>query len=186
MGAYKLPLEHRLKIGESLKGHEVTPETRKAIGDAHRGKSTWNKGGHLTSEWKAKIGASNKGHPVSEDTRRLISIRTKEMMPKGENLPQWNGGSSFEPYCPKFTKEFKERVRSFFGHVCMGCGEPQNGYKLHVHHVNFNKMSCCDDTKPLFVPLCKSCHMKTTRNREYWEQHFTSMITEKYEGKCYD
>ena len=48
-----------------------------------------------------------------------------------------------------------------------------------------HKMVCCDNTKPLFVPLCRSCHSKTNHKREYYEQHFTEMITMKYDGKCY-
>ena len=38
---------------------------------------------------------------------------------------------------------------------------------------------------PLFVSLCQSCHAKTNKNREYWEQHFTEMINEYYGGRCY-
>jgi hypothetical protein len=100
--------------------------------------------------------------------------------------PAWDGGKSFEPYCPKFNDEFKERVRAFFGYQCGECGTPQNGIKLDVHHINANKMSCCDDTIPTFIPLCKSCHSKIKKsNLIYWEQHFTEMIEGYYQGKCY-
>ena len=61
----------------------------------------------------------------------------------------------------------------------------QDGYKLDVHHVNFDKQSCCNDTIPLFVSLCRSCHMKTSFNRDYWQDHFTEMINEQYNGRCY-
>jgi|WetSurMetagenome_2_1015567.scaffolds.fasta_scaffold96891_2 hypothetical protein len=104
----------------------------------------------------------------------------------GEKSPGWKGGHSYEPYCIKFNNEFKERVRAFFGYQCVECGIPQNGYKLHVHHVNFKKNSCCDETTPrLFVPLCLECHLHTNGKRLYWEQHFTDMINQYYEGKCY-
>ena len=85
----------------------------------------------------------------------------------------------------KFKPEFKERVRKFFGRVCVECGAPENGRKLDVHHVNFDKSSCCSDVKPLFVALCRSCHMKTNTNREHWEDRYTQLINEKFEGKCY-
>jgi hypothetical protein len=98
----------------------------------------------------------------------------------GVESPQWKGGISFEPYCPKFNKEFKERVRAFFNHTCVECATPQTVKKLHVHHVNFNKESCCDPSIPLFVPLCDSCHGKTNFNRGFWTYWFTEMITRHY------
>jgi len=130
-------------------------------------------------ETRRKLSEANKGKTHSEETRRKLSEW------RGERSHRWKGGISFEPYCPKFNREFKERVRSFFGYRCAECGEPQNGYKLHVHHVNFNKMSCCDNTPPLFVPLCRSCHARTQKDREYWEEHFTRMINEYHGGACY-
>ena len=107
----------------------------------------------------------------------------------GENNPCWKGGVSFEPYCIKFNREFKERVRAFFGYVCQSCGHiwQPGEEKLAVHHVNYRKDSCCDvDVKPIFVPLCfRTCHTKTNHNRDYWEKYFTDLINEKYGGKCY-
>lgn len=97
----------------------------------------------------------------------------------------WKGGISFEPYCSKFTKEFKERVRAFFDYACVECGTPQNGKKLPVHHINYDKMMCCNDIKPTFVCLCNSCNIKANFNRPYWEQHFTEMIDGYYQGKCF-
>lgn len=103
----------------------------------------------------------------------------------GDKSGRWSGGVSFEPYCQKFNSEFKERVRAFFNYECIECGTPQNGMKLHVHHVNYHKMSCCDKERTLFVSLCASCHSKTGKNREYWREHFTTMIDKYYSGNCY-
>jgi len=104
----------------------------------------------------------------------------------GENAPQWKGGLSFKQYCPKFSKEFKERVRGFFSCTCQLCGEPQGDEKLHVHHVNYEKDACCDPNVPrLFIPLCRKCHNKTNHNRKHWDRYFTELITSTYNGKCY-
>ncbi len=109
----------------------------------------------------------------------------------GEKSSAWKGGISFEPYCPKFNEKFKERVRAFFGYRCQmpGCNHiwQPGEKKLAVHHVNFNKNSCCDPSVPrLFVPLCPGkCHAKTNHNREHWEQLFTELIMTKYNGQCY-
>ena len=106
---------------------------------------------------------------------------------KGENHPSWKGGISFEPYCIKFNNEFKERVRNFFGRQCIECQktEEENKRKLDVHHVNYDKMVCCNEIKPLFVALCRSHNVMANNNRNYWQEHFTRIINEKYEGKCY-
>lgn len=90
---------------------------------------------------------------------------------RGENHPQWNGGISFEPYCVKFDDELKERVREKYGRVCFLCAmtEKENGRKLSVHHVNYNKKMGCDGTKWLLVPLCVGCNSRVNFDRDYWE-----------------
>ena len=90
----------------------------------------------------------------------------------GENSPLWKGGISFEPYCPKFNEAFKESIREKFGRVCFLCPttEDENGRKLDVHHVSYDKDCLCDDSDCEFVPLCIRCHSKTNHDREYWEQ----------------
>lgn len=122
-----------------------------------------------------------KGTTHSAETRAKLAESHR-----GEKCNFWRGGISFEPYCIKFNDEFKERVREFFGRGCAECGSPENGERLHVHHVNYHKDSCCaEDVAPLFVPLCRSCHAKTNFNREYWEERFTALINEQYGGQCY-
>jgi hypothetical protein len=180
----------------ALGGHH-TEEAKRRIGEARHRERGSNLGKHFSEEWRGKISKSLRGkkHPhlgmcFSEETRKKISDSLKgERHPYfgkyGKNHPAWRGGSSFLPYCEKFNEEFKERVRAFFGYRCVECGTPQNGRRLSVHHVNFNKMSCCDDTVPLFVSLCHTCHTKTNGKREYSKQHFTEMIEQYYRGKCY-
>ena len=47
-------------------------------------------------------------------------------------------------------------------------------------------MACCEeDVKPLFVPLCVSCHCKTNADREYWEEFFTESLMFLTNGKCW-
>ena len=97
---------------------------------------------------------------------------------KAENHPNWQGGISFEPYCHKFNDKFKEKIRDQFNRECYLCGKSEldNKCKLSIHHVNYDKNTLCNDIKPLFVPLCRSCHGKTSRNKQYWETLFTAMI----------
>ena len=103
----------------------------------------------------------------------------------GENHWNWHEGVSFGKYCPLFNKDLKERVREFFGRRCLLCGTLEGKEKLSVHHVNYDKMMCCNDVKPLFAPLCRKCHGKTISKRKYYEEYFTQKIIEEYGGKCF-
>ena len=129
--------------------------------------------------------------PSHDQKRVYCSLKCRGLALSGEDAPNWQGGLSYKPYCPKFNEEFKDRVRAFFGYQCQmpGCNHVwQPGEKkLAVHHVNFNRKSCCDPSAPrLFVPLCPgSCHMKTNHNRPRWEKLFTDLIMTKYNGQCY-
>jgi len=103
----------------------------------------------------------------------------------GKNNPQWRGGISFKPYCPKFNNEFKEYIRDKFGRICFLCdkNEEENEQKLSVHHVNYNKNCGCDDDETCqFVPLCRSCNSKVNKNREEWEAKIKAMMKNKLNG----
>jgi hypothetical protein len=167
-------------------------ETRRKISIAQLGKPHPKKGHPLSLESREKIGLKMRGVPKTDSHRLNISLGLKRIYSgtsrKLENCPAWKGGISFEPYCPKFNDEFKERVRAFFNHTCQMCGHVwQPGKrKLSVHHVNYDKMVCCNDVKPLFVCLCPStCHTKTNGNRKYWEDYFTNKIMSEYGGQSW-
>ena len=112
--------------------------------------------------------------------------KTSERM-TGENNPNWKGGIKFEPYCHLFNNEFKERVRSFWNRKCGICGktEEENTQRLSVHHISYDKKACCNITKPLFIPLCQSCHTKTNNNRGFWEDYLTNYIMIWFNERCY-
>lgn len=104
---------------------------------------------------------------------------------KGENSSAWKGGISFEPYCEKFDEPFKEYIREKFGRICFLCSktEAENGQRLSVHHVNYNKDCGCDgDLTCQFVPLCRSCNTKVNFNREMWEAKINNMMRNKLNG----
>lgn len=105
----------------------------------------------------------------------------------GENAPNWQGGISFEPYCPKFNENLKERVRLFFENRCVLCGKPakEDGRSLSVHHVEYDKQACCNGKPVHFSALCRSCHMRTNFNREQWEAIIHRIIDELYDGRSY-
>jgi len=138
-----------------------------------------NFGKHLSEETRRKISERLKGIPLSEETKKKISkslmgnkyclgnVLSQEHRNKiseserGSKHWNWQNGKSFEPYCPKFNKELKERIRNRDGRICMIChkSEMDNGEKLCVHHIDGDKMQGCGK-KWYLVSLCRSCHMK--------------------------
>jgi Mor family transcriptional regulator len=122
--------------------------------------------------------------------RHNIECRSQNL--NGKNNPNWKGGIAYEPYCILFNNEFKERVREFWGRKCVisGITEEKNGKKLAVHHVSYDKDSCCEikqfNCAPnLFIPVTKNWNVKMNGNREYWEEMLTNYIMIWYNGKCY-
>lgn len=147
----KLSKEHKLKISTSLIGNKNTL------------------GYKPSKETRDKISKANKGKKRSEETKKKRS---------GENCYMWKGGVSFEPYCQKFNTKLKEHVRDEYGRKCLICDktEDENGRKLDVHHVSYDKMDGCNGNEFKLVPLCASCHSKTNHNRKYWESYILNII----------
>jgi hypothetical protein len=87
----------------------------------------------------------------------------------GELSPTWNGGSSFLPYCAEFNNVFKEYIRNKFNRKCFICSksEEENGRKLDVHHITYNKSDSCNYDGP-FVPVCRSHNLMFNKNKWYW------------------
>ena len=133
---------------------------------------------------------AHKDHPSKYWQNKHMHENMKIKMCEVKYGGFWYGAVRYydgKQYCEKFNHNFRERVRAYFNWICPICGTPQNGKKLSVHHVNYNKKSCCDPEAPrLFIPLCSGdCHLNTNRNREKWEGYFTEMLMGYYQGKSY-
>lgn len=161
--------EHKIKIGNKSRGRIHTPETKRKM-------SISMKGLKRSEETKAKISKAKKGFKHSE----ISILNMSKSQKRGAEHHNWKGGISFEPYCPKFNDIFKENIRNKFNRVCFLCGKTEldNKCKLSVHHVQYNKNCGCDDAlKCDYVPLCHSCHSKTSNgNRNEWESKIISML----------
>ena len=64
--------------GEGCAGYHPTEETRRKMGDIHRGKEPWNKGKSMTEDQKKKM----RGRTFSEEHRRKLSEAKR-----GKTLP---------------------------------------------------------------------------------------------------
>ena len=77
----------------------------------------------------------------------VASIKGKHTSPKtefkeGTKHPNWNGGSSFEPYDKSFNNKFKRAIRKRDNQICILCGihREKLNKTLDVHHINYNKL----------------------------------------------
>lgn len=160
-----------------------------------------NLGKPKSKEHREKLSVAKTGQKPSEETIAKYRIRKQQLATDPDYLRHnsesvilakneiWYGGVKYfedNLYCELWTAELRERCRAFFGYLCFECGTPQGKRKLGVHHVHYNKKTCCDGSPRDIVPLCQECHGKTTSgDRKYWEQHFTEMLYGYYGGKCF-
>ena len=167
-------------------GKQYTVEMMMKISEALSGKQIQRTTGKRPAWVGQRISEAKKGKPLSEEHKRKLSAARIGRF-KGPESNNWNGGKSFEPYCPKFNREFKFRVRNFFNNKCVVCGKTreENGQELDVHHINYDKNTCCNNEKPLFAALCITCHRKTLFNKEYWKDVLENIIMLEYDGECY-
>jgi len=171
---YKHTEEAKRKISEAKKGcvgywegKHLPEEARRKIGEANRkrkGKQTpWNKG---ITGYKTK--------PCSEEQRKILSD-IHIGMHAGDKNPNWNGGTSFDPYCSKFNDKLRARIRDRDNHTCQLCGTKENGRRLSVHHVHYDKPNC----NPDLVALCTGCNGRVNVNRDRHEALFMSKLRER-------
>ena len=196
--------EHRDKIAASLMNKPKTPEHVENMSKSQKGKKK-------PASFSIRMKKYNETKPpITDLTReRLSESRMGEKNPRYGKVALythrmkmveakiggfWYGSIVYPEgpqYCEKWTAEFRERVRAFFGHKCMmpGCGhewQPSEP-RLAVHHVTYEPKSCCSEEVPrLFVPVCaKKCHLKTNSKKEFYREYFTDMINRDFDGKCF-
>jgi len=92
----------------------------------------------------------------------------------GNKNSNWNDGSSFKPYCPKFNERLKERIRERDNRTCQLCGEEENIKKLDCHHIHYDRENCYPD----LISLCHICNSKVNGNRKYYEELFMNKLNE--------
>lgn len=183
--------EYRQKVSERHKGKVVSIETRRKQSEARRGKPSPRKGIHLSEETKQKLREVNLGKRLSEEVKQKIGETQKGRKPwnkgkkysnpkqsvamSGEKNSNWKGGISKEEYSQHWTDDLKEAVRKRDNYMCQECGISQDelgGYlkKLDIHHIDYDKYNL----NPInLISLCRSCHAKTSFNRDFWFNYFS-------------
>lgn len=115
------------------------------------------------------IKKTHKHHTCSwECYAKLRSLKYSQ-----KNHYNWQGGKSYEPYSHDFTHNLRELVRIRDNHQCQICGKQENGSKMDVHHIDYDKKNCSPSN---LISLCHDCHTKTNYKREYWKEYFQSQF----------
>ena len=180
-------------IVEKLNIHKISKEVGCSISPIRRylklyniplRYDSWNKGlTKETDERVAKYGRNgsktlkgripwNKDKEMDEKTKRKVSLACG-----GTGIPYENTG-----YGPDFTDALKEAIRHRDHYKCQLCGCPQieNGQKLDVHHIDYNKLH---NILKNLIALCITCHRKTNHNRAHWITHFTQLLAARFVPK---
>lgn len=140
------------------KGKKLSSEHRKKLSDAK--KQFYAKHGNV-------IGFK-KGNNLADNPNAVLS-RFKIGQFSGEKHPNWNGGSSFEPYSLDWTQTLKRSIRERDRYTCQVCLKSQGDEAFCVHHINYDKKNCNPEN---LVTLCRGCHTKTNHSRDYWINYF--------------
>jgi hypothetical protein len=187
-GCYQREISSITKIGDLNPAKR--PEVRKILSEKRRVRKTLD-------STRVKLSISHTGllagdkHPLygKHPTKETREKRSKSMKGKlcGDKHPNWKGGISYEPYCPRWTPELRQRIRAFFSYRCLLCGKSteENEKSLSCHHVEYNKQACCDGETVHFAALCTKCHGKTCHDVNRWEAIIHQIIDEMYEGRSY-
>jgi hypothetical protein len=183
-GGIKFSEDHKKKIGQ-------------AVSISQKGRIPWNKGLNKeidprvahTDESKRKIKNNNAkywaGKKRDIETNEKISNTVLSLWVnpeyrekhEGENHHFWSYGATFLPYTPDWTEDLKDSIRKRDGYRCSICSLSQDdqGRKLDVHHIDYDKTNCDPDN---LISLCDSCHAKTGfGNRNQWQAYFQNRKT---------
>jgi len=96
---------------------------------------------------------------------------------KGEKHYLWMGGIN-KGYNKQFNDKLKQEIRFRDNYKCARCGklEKDNDRKLHIHHIDSNKINC---ERSNLVSLCTSCHRIVGNDGdEKWKSYFITYIEE--------
>lgn len=138
----------------------------------HRCSVPWLKGKTIDRKKHPKMGHFKKHSEVAKEKMSQSHLITA---PRGKSHHGWQGGISFEPYGIEFNEELKEEIRKRDNYICQECKytQEQLGYKLPVHHIDYDKKN---NKKENLISLCRPCHGQTNYDRDDWAKYFNMKV----------
>jgi len=197
-GIFKNSKERAKKIGDAHRGRKLSKEHRLKLSLAKRGKISPMKGKKHSKETIKKLSESHKGHKHSDEQRMKIGLKSKgnkyrlgkrhtdeskNKISKAlegkyirEKSSNWQGGKSFEEYGLDFNRILRIKIRKRDNYTCQECNytEKRLGYKLSVHHIDYNKKN---NKLNNLIGLCRNCHGQTNFKRNDWKEYFKKKIS---------
>ena len=172
---------HKQKLREAKIGKKLTEECKQKIKDNHvdfkgeknpmfgkYGKENPNFGSKRTIVQRQKMSERQKGKKLTEE--HIQKLKKNHPHSKLENSPNWQGGLSFLPYSPEFNKELKHQILERDNYTCQNSNCEHLSERLDVHHIDYDKQN---NNPENLTTLCKSCHIRTNYNREYWLNYYS-------------
>jgi len=112
---------------------------------------------------------------IKRSNRNFCSQKCYGETIQGKNNSNWQGGIAFYPYDIAFNATLKRKIRERDNYTCQECHQTQEelGYKLHVHHIDYNKKN---NNPNNLISLCRPCHSQTNFSREDWTKYFQNKL----------
>lgn len=95
--------------------------------------------------------------PCANSHNRDVRSSIKPNM-QGAKHPHWQGGRSFLPYAPGWSKRIKMAIKERDGFQCRVCDlAPEDLGRLVIHHIDHQKTNHHPSN---LITLCRSCHSR--------------------------
>lgn len=96
----------------------------------------------------------------------------------GSGNPSWQGGKSFEPYCPIWKdQEYKSDIRERDGNRCLNPYCYGNDNVLSIHHIDYDKKNCHPSN---LITVCRSCNSRANTNRTWHKSWYKAIMYRRH------
>ena len=96
----------------------------------------------------------------------------------GDKHWNWQGGKSFEPYCPIWKdQEYKSDIRERDGNRCLNPYCYGNDSVLSIHHIDYDKKNCHPSN---LITVCRSCNSRANTNRTWHKSWYKAIMYRRY------
>lgn len=111
---------------------------------------------------------------------RLINLGKHRSIEVKKKISFANSGEKNGQWKDVTILKIKHFIRKRDNFICLLCGlhQEKNKKSLDVHHIDYNDLNHLPQN---LISLCHTCHAGTNKSkREFWKQHFQSLLKEKY------
>ncbi len=175
----KLSEKRKLEISKSHKGFKHSEESKRKMSEAKKGKVFISKTQkEQISQTLKKYFLTHKnpfkGKHHTEESIQKMSKALKGKY-KREKASNWQGGKSSLPYAKGWDYWLIEEIKIRDHRKCQNpnCDKPH--HMLDVHHIDYGKQNLNHSN---LITLCKRCHGKTQKNREFWKEYYQKIMNE--------